>query len=89
MTIEEKPSMTFYASKFNGHMFSHQNWEEKYQNLKTILLADDNANPDTTNRSVSDTDKKTIVDVHNKYRGGVEPPATDMYKMVSDQMACI
>ena len=47
MTILEKPSMTFYASKFNGHMFSHQNWEEKYQNLKTILLADDNANPDT------------------------------------------
>merc|ERR1719189_2910851 len=30
--------MTFYASKFNGHMFSHQNWEEKYQNLKTILF---------------------------------------------------
>ena len=46
VTIEEKPSMTFYVSQFNGYMFSHQNWASKYQNLKNILLAYDNVNPD-------------------------------------------
>ena len=46
VTIEEKPSMTFYVSQFNGYMFSHQDWESEYQNLKNILLAYDNVNPD-------------------------------------------
>ena len=41
--------------------------------IHTMCNSKYNANPDATNRSVSDTDKKTIVDVHNKYRGGVEP----------------
>lgn len=40
--------MTFYASQFNGHyMLSSQNWQEKYKDLKNILLADGNINPDT------------------------------------------
>jgi len=46
VTIEEKPALTFYVSQFNGYMFSHQDWESKYQNLKNILSAYDNINPD-------------------------------------------
>ena len=41
VTIEERPSMVFYASQFNGHMFSHQDWESKYQDLDNTLSADD------------------------------------------------
>ena len=46
VTIEEKTSMSFYVRQFNGYMFSHQDWEGEYQNLKNILLAYDNVNPD-------------------------------------------
>jgi len=45
VTIEERPSMVFYASQFNGHMFSHQDWESKYQDLKNTLSADDTLTP--------------------------------------------
>ena len=45
VTIEERPSMVFYASQFNGHMFSHQDWESKYQDLDNILSADDILTP--------------------------------------------
>ena len=46
VTIEEKTSMSFFVRQFNGYMFSHQDWESEYQNLKDILLAYDNVNPD-------------------------------------------
>ena len=48
VTIQEKPSMIFYASTFNGQMLSHQDWESKYNDLEGILSADDTAtaNPD-------------------------------------------
>ena len=48
VTIQEKPSMIFYASTFNGQMLSHQDWESKYNELEGILSADDTAtaNPD-------------------------------------------
>ena len=48
VTIQEKPSMIFYASTFNGQMLSHQDWENKYNDLEGILSADDTAtaNPD-------------------------------------------
>ena len=37
--------MVFYASQFNGHMFSHQDWESKYQDLDNTLSADDILTP--------------------------------------------
>merc|ERR1712037_793855 len=36
VTIQEKPSMIFYASTFNGQMLSHQDWESKYNILKAF-----------------------------------------------------
>jgi len=48
VTIEERPSMVFYASQFNGQMLSHQDWETKYNELENTLSSDENVsmNPD-------------------------------------------
>ena len=48
-----------------------------------MCLADPAEMPESVG-VISEADKKTILDLHNKARSGVQPPATNMYKMVSE-----
>ena len=48
-----------------------------------MCLADPAEMPESVG-VISEADKKTILDLHNKARSGVKPPATNMYKMVSE-----
>ena len=37
VTIKERPAMVVYVRQFKGFAFSHQEWEEEYENLVNTL----------------------------------------------------
>ena len=66
--------------------FLGEHCESKYQEVKPshiMCLPDPDKMPDSVG-VISEAEKKEIVDVHNQLRSSVQPPATNMRKMVCE-----
>jgi len=56
----------------------------EYQDLAESTMCKYYANPGAKNQGISGSERQVIMDLHNKYRSGVSPPASDMVKMYWD-----
>lgn len=43
--------------------------------------------PNVSKQGMTEVDKQAVLDQHNRLRGGVNPPATDLVKLVSIRSA--
>lgn len=59
---------------------------EEYRQLPghTLCMPD---KPNVSKQGMTEVDKQAVLDQHNRLRGGVNPPATDLVKLVSIRSA--
>lgn len=59
---------------------------EEYRQLPghTLCMPD---RPNVSKQGMTEVDKQAVLDQHNRLRGGVNPPATDLVKLVSIRSA--
>ena len=55
---------------------------EEYAAMEDSTMCVSNDHPEATDVGVSDEEKKIVLVEHNKFRSGVNPTASNMYKMV-------
>ena len=67
---------------FNGPLFQTSMCTPEYKKLPghTMCMKD---KPNVSKQGMTEAEKLAVLDQHNRLRGGVNPPATDLVKLVS------
>lgn len=77
-------TMIFYFVDLPGHISSETKCPRKFHGI-TGHTACIPTNPNVLQSGITDADKRLIVDIHNKYRTMVQPPACVMFKLSWDE----
>lgn len=61
---------------------------DEYRQLPghTLCMPD---RPNVSKQGMTEVEKQAVLDQHNRLRGGVNPPATDLVKLVSIRAVCL